>query len=212
MNRTSRGGARRAAFTLIELIVVLTGCSVVLGLTTSLLHQAMRSHRQSQEFIASERNAQRLARQFRLDVHSALAAAVEPPDTKDVPLLRLELPAGGTIDYQRQSDRIVRIAARPGEPTAREEYQFSTAMELDLQPVDSPPGWELTIIIAPPQPAEAIPTAPTRTRDAPLQLHVVAAVGRDLRYASAPSAVAEASETAPEPAASDIAGTPGESP
>lgn len=185
MNRpsTSRPDARRAAFTLIELLVVITGCSVVLGLTTSLLHQAMRSHRQSQDFAAMERNAQRLARQFRLDLHSAADATAEPPDRNDQSLLRLDLPAAGTIDYQRHSDRIVRIAAQPGEPTAREEYKFDADMELDLQPINTPPGWELTLVIAPPQPTEAIPTAPTRTRDATLQLNVAATLGRDHRHA-----------------------------
>src|SRR5688500_18291789 len=106
---------RRHGISLIELLAVLSGCSVVLGLTASLLHQTMRAQSHTRDFFDVERNAQRLARQFRSDVHAAAADSIDDIDAEGVSdgeLLRLQLPDGQTIRYQRAAEKIIRIASQ----------------------------------------------------------------------------------------------------
>src|SRR5215213_9134199 len=104
----------RRAISLIELLAVLSGCSVVLGLTASLLHQTMRAQSHTRDFFDVERNAQRLARQFRRDVHAAAADSidVDAADADDGELLRIQLPDGQSVAYQRAAEKIIRIASQ----------------------------------------------------------------------------------------------------
>ena len=114
----------RRAVSLIELLAVLSGCSIVLGLTASLLHQTMRAQSHTRDFFDVERNAQRLARQFRSDVHAAAADSIEADlaDAGDGVLLQMELPDGQSVAYRRTAEKITPAKAsqrRRGLPWAR---------------------------------------------------------------------------------------------
>jgi len=187
---------RRRGISLIELLAVLSGCSVVLGLTTSLLHQTMRAQSHTREFFDVERSAQRLARQFRSDVHAAATDSIDLIDAKDASdgeLLRLRLPDGQTIVYQRAAAKVIRIATQTGAATAREEYALSESMEIDVRQTDSPQRLVLSIASPPPLPSQSAPSSPVNVRAAMVHLEVEATPARDSRYA--------------EPAANDEEGT-----
>ncbi len=177
---------RRHGISLIELLAVLSGCSVVLGLTASLLHQTMRAQSHTRDFFDIERNAQRLARQFRSDIHSAAKDSIDDVDAEgfnDGELLRLLLPDGQTVSYQRAADKIIRIASQMDAPTAREEFVLSELMEVDVREADSPQRFVLSIISTPLQPSHAATSSPANIRAATVNLEVEATPARDLRYA-----------------------------
>ena len=184
---------RRRAISLIELLAVLSGCSVVLGLTASLLHQTLRAQSHTRDFFTVERNVQRLARQFRSDVHAAATDSIDLVDSEDInggELLRLQLPDGQTIAYQRSAAKVIRIVTQTDAPTAREEYTLSESMEIDVRRADSPQRLILSIASAPPLPSQDAPLSSTNLRAATVHLEVEAAPARNLRYAE-PAANAE---------------------
>lgn len=184
----------RRAISLIELLAVLSGCSVVLGLTASLLHQTMRAQSHTRDFFDVERNAQRLARQFRSDVHAAAANSIEADlaDAGEGVLLQMELPDGRSIAYQRGAEKIMRIASQADGPTAREEYALSESMEIDVRELDTPQRFVLSITSAPPQPSKDAPPSPASIRATPVNLQVEAIPARDLRYAAPATSAEEA--------------------
>jgi hypothetical protein len=185
---------RRRGISLIELLAVLSGCSVVLGQTASLLHQTMRAQSHTRDFFDVERNAQRLARQFRSDVHAAAADSIDDVDAEGASageLLRLQLPDGQTIAYQRAAEKIIRVASQADGPTAREEYALSESMEIDVRELDGPLRYALSITSTPPQPSKVAPPSPARIRATPVNLEVEAAPARDLRYAAPATSAGE---------------------
>ena len=181
--------SRRRGISLIELLAVLSGCSIVLGLTASLLHQTMRAQSHTRDFFDVERNAQRLARQFRSDVHAAAADSIDIDlaDAGDGVLVQMELSDGRSIAYQRAAEKIIRIASQADGPTAREEYALSESMEIDVRELDAPQRFVVSITTAPPQPSQEAPPSPASIRATPVNLQVEATPARDLRY-SAPAA------------------------
>jgi hypothetical protein len=174
---------RRRAISLIELLAVLSGCSLVLGLTASLLHQTMRSQTNTRRFFDVERNVQRLARQFRSDVHGSIETSADDEAGDDGQFLRLRFADGGAVEYQRHAEKIVRIASRDAAPTAREEYSLSETIVVDVRELESPDRWELSISTSPPQPKNQLPSAPMDIHESPIFLQVEAIPGRDLRHA-----------------------------
>ncbi|QDT75221.1 PulJ/GspJ family protein [Lacipirellula limnantheis] len=184
----------RRAISLIELLAVLSGCSVVLGLTASLLHQTMRAQSHTRDFFDVERNAQRLARQFRSDVHAAAVDSIDVDlaDAGDGVLLQMELPDGQSVAYQRAAEKIIRIASQTDGPTAREEYALSESIEIDVRELDAPRRVELSITSSPPQPSQEAPPSPASIRATPVNLKVDAIPARDLRYAAPATSAGEA--------------------
>ena len=180
---------RKRAISLVELLAVMSGCSLVLGLTASLVHQAMRSQSQTRYFFDVERNAQRLSRQFRIDVHGAVEASLNANFTDEGGEFRLRFPDGETVTYRREAEKIVRVVTSPpGEPRAREEYSFGAALTLEMTEVDNPPGWKLSVVAVPPSPSKNAPPASANIRAAPVRLQVLATLGRDLRFMPATEA------------------------
>lgn len=178
---------RRRAISLIELLAVLSGCSIVLGLTASLLHQTMRAQSHTRDFFTVERNAMRLSRQFRADVHAATANSIDvvADDAGDGALLRLQLPDGEVVEYQRDAEKIIRITSPGDAPTSREEYALSEAMAVTVREAGSPRRYQLSITSAAPQPTKETPLSSADVRATPISLEVEAAPARDLRYGAA---------------------------
>ena len=176
---------RRQAMTLIELLAVISACSVVLGLAASLLLTTMRSVNDTQRFFTGERNALRLARQFRADVHQADAAAIELTAADGVETLRLQFPDGQIVDYRQTNDRVLRLASLPDDRTAREEFILGDQLQVEFKELDAPRRWALRATANPLPTATNAQSTPVNVRETPLRLAIEAIPGRDHRYATA---------------------------
>ena len=66
----------RPGATLVELLIVMSACSVVLTTSAVVMHRVFRAHSQSQAFLASQRNGRRFAEQLRRDIHRATSADI----------------------------------------------------------------------------------------------------------------------------------------
>jgi hypothetical protein len=201
----------RRGVSLIELMVIMSAASAVLSTSAVILHRTMRSQEQTRYFFENEHAAQRLARQFRADVHGAVSlemiegavpnvdpeasAAAEPFLT-----LRLADSAGeddgevATIEYRRTATGILRTATRDDEPTAREDYAIASIARIQLREDVSPRRLVLTITA---DPADLHPKLGERTptiRDTPVNMEAVAIVGRDARFVPKAADDADVSE------------------
>ncbi|BBO35271.1 type II secretion system protein [Lacipirellula parvula] len=176
---------RRQAMTLIELLAVISACSVVLGLAASLLLTTMRSVNDTQRFFTGERNALRLARQFRADMHQADGAKIELAAEDGVETLRLQFPDGQTVDYRQNNDRVLRLASLPDDLTAREEFILGDQLQVEFKELDAPRRWVLRATANPLPTATDSTPGPRNVRKTPLRLAIEAIPGRDQRYATA---------------------------
>ena len=171
---------------LVELMVVMGGVSVVITTTAMLLHGVMRAQSESRRFFDDERTSSRLARQFRADAHAAARAAAPAGDC----LVAFTLADGRTIEYRHGDDRhrIERRLLPPGSeaPVAREGYSFAgpcaaavTVAEDDVHlevGADAPDG-----ALAPPG-VVGPPRSSAEAKRKPPALLVEATLGRDLRF------------------------------
>lgn len=173
----------RRALSLVELLVVMSGCSVVLTTSAALIHRAMHAQSRTRSFFDVERNALRLSGQFRRDVHRAIGTVANDPTDPDV-FLRLELPDHQTVAYRHADGRVVRTLSRSGSRTSREEFSFTSANALELRQEEAPRRLILTITGVP---DERLTTTGGRQfehfRDPPVSVRTEAVLGRDWRFA-----------------------------
>jgi len=122
----------RRGYSLIEMVVVLTSLVFMLGVCSVLLHGLMRLDRaeRSQRLIAVDRD--RLARQFRRDVHAAIRSIPAADDERqNEEVLELTLPEGEQIFYRAEPGRVVRSRKSPeSHVSGKEVYQIATGTQL----------------------------------------------------------------------------------
>jgi prepilin-type N-terminal cleavage/methylation domain-containing protein len=118
----SRTPSSRRGFTIVELMLVVSAVSLVLGLCAGLLHVLLRLDRIGRSHLAETATVGRLARQFRNDVHAATGA--KRLDVGDGPASKLELnlPGGRIILYEGREHALIRTQHQRDENDRRETY------------------------------------------------------------------------------------------
>jgi hypothetical protein len=135
----------RRAISLAELLVVMSTCSIILTMSASLIHRAMRAQSESRSFYHAERSALRLSRQIRHDVHLAKAVSIGSGDTGSDNLLRLEWADGRTVEYSYAEGEVLRLLSRPGGAVSREQFAFPAPVELSIRREVAPSRVVLTL-------------------------------------------------------------------
>ena len=128
---------RRRAMSLVELTVVMSSCTLILTLTTVLIHRVMRHQSQTRLFFDGQRSGMRLSEQFRRDVHEATTAV-----TTELPegvFLRLPGREEQSIDYQRTERGILRVKMAGEGISSRDEFRFPDAVEAVVRRQEAPP-------------------------------------------------------------------------
>lgn len=115
---------RRRGSALVELLLMLSACSVILTLSAALIHRAMHAQTKSRLMLDVERSSLRLGEHFRRDVHAATAAAAGQEAGGEGVLVRLELGGGGSIEYRHAAGRVERMSAMNDMVHAREAFVF----------------------------------------------------------------------------------------
>ena len=115
MNRTRRG------FSLIEMLVVIAVMSVMVTLGTITIALLMRSERNGGDALVAAQAANRLARQFRDDVHAAQAATLDAKDHNH-PILTLQANGVDRVSWSRVEAGVRRTVA--GELAGIETYRL----------------------------------------------------------------------------------------
>ncbi len=114
----------RRGMSLIELILIMTALTMVLGLCTGLIHAVLRLDRTGRSYVVEATTIGRLSRQFRGDVHAARRARPVGGEGKGAlaPGLELALPGERTIRYQARDRSLVRTQQHGDALERRETY------------------------------------------------------------------------------------------
>jgi hypothetical protein len=171
----------RRAVSLVELLVVMSACTVVLTLSSVLLVRAMRIQMQSRVHCDIERNSLRLSNQFRRDAHEAKSVRSSRDELEGDTVLRIHLTNGKQVEYSYIAGRVVRLSTENGKYVSREEFTFPATCELSVRELESPPRISLTIATNQDLAAPFDGVSTARSIAPPVSLHVEGRLGRDRR-------------------------------
>ncbi len=157
----------RRAHTLIELCVTMSVGSALMMTTVGLLHQSLSLASIARERAEVQRTVDRLANDFRHDVH--LASAVTNSVAEQVEFTRDD---GAVIRYSADEQRIQRTERLDDAIVRRASYSFDQAIAIRFETVDSPR--RVSIVLEP----AAFSEGPRRT---PVH-RITAVVGRRLAH------------------------------
>jgi hypothetical protein len=161
----------RQGASLVELLLVLSSCTVILTMSAGLIHRMLHVQSRTRAFVDGERSALRLASQFRRDVHEATSAVADADQLNAGELLRLIEPAEQTVVYLGQPGAIVRLLTEGGRSVAREEYRFAGEFRPEIRR-ETPGLIVLTLASLPKQtvPLEGVPRKSTEALPVSLQI------------------------------------------
>ena len=114
---------RSRGFTLIEMVLVIGGVTVVLGLVAGLLHILLRLDRYGRNYLNDSMAISRLGEQLRSDVRRASDAAASPNDSPATAKLVLTAPSDPTVTYTWEGSILKREETSDGKPTRFETYR-----------------------------------------------------------------------------------------
>jgi hypothetical protein len=171
---------RPQGFSIVELITVLGGVTVLLSLTAVLLTRAMQSQSQTRHYFEAQRHALDLSEQFRHDVHQARSAELDRAALKEKELVRLTFDEDETVAYMRIENGLARVLAKADQQISREEYELGGLIEPDVRQKDSPTRLVLSMT-SPDVAASGPDEPPARIREKPVLLRAEAALGGDWR-------------------------------
>ncbi|HEY4761509.1 MAG TPA: prepilin-type N-terminal cleavage/methylation domain-containing protein, partial [Thermoguttaceae bacterium] len=114
--------SRRLGFTLIEMVIVVGMSTVLAGMAVTILFALMKSHNIGREHLENSRTLNRLAIQFRRDVHATQEAGAVYKE--GILELRLASQGGMTIRYQCLEERIDRLQLQGDKLISLESYML----------------------------------------------------------------------------------------
>ena len=109
IRRAQSGTHKRRGVSLIEMLVVISMMTIVIGLVGMTFHLLLRSERLVAQSFVTERTISRLAIQFRDDVHQSEIGALSSGSESDKPVLTLANSSGTQIRYQVIADGLARV-------------------------------------------------------------------------------------------------------
>jgi len=140
---------RRRGYSLIEILVVITVGSVMLGVAVAMLHTLMQVQEDSREWLRYHTTLGRLGRQFRCDVHAAVG--FQPPEAKpggDPPTpWQLDFKPDRVVRYRVDQRGLIRTEQTGGNLLRREAFWLpdDRAVSIRLQAETRPPIVSLSI-------------------------------------------------------------------
>ena len=121
--------ARRKAFTLVELLTVMTVFSAIFGTVMLTLYAMQKTSRGFTDGIATSAQQQRFDTQLRVDAHQSRDAELKANPGDAAPtLLELTLSDNQVVKYQLYEDRIERQAFSLGNVVHQELYSVSPVL------------------------------------------------------------------------------------
>ena len=141
----------RRGFTIIEMLVVISISTVLMGMGILLLHVLLKHQNTGREHLQSCRNINRLAEQFRRDVHAT--REISAGGKEGIMEIQPTSAEGTTIRWQCFAGRIERTERQGDKIMGRESYLLWPATEAALQLQSQPDASVACIIISPKQQA-----------------------------------------------------------
>ena len=163
----------RRGITLIEVLIVVTGVTMMLGLCAVSIQLLMRLNGDGVSRYGTAVALERLARQMRADAHSSESGQldVDPKADGKPASLRLTLNPDHMVTYQSQEGAVVRTESAAGKVVRRESYSL-------------PAGGAARFLLREEGPSRLVALVVTRgpgksQTEPPRPLEVVAQIGKD---------------------------------
>jgi prepilin-type N-terminal cleavage/methylation domain-containing protein len=134
MKKTKNG------FTLIELLVVMSVGSLLMGLAIQVLERAMTISTNTAEQLDEARNVNRLADQFRRDIHLANDVDLETPEQLIVNL------DGEAITYTFLEQSVNRVGVASDGITRREQFALGDRRSVTFSEMSAPDRVSLSVL------------------------------------------------------------------
>ena len=178
----------KRGFTLIEMVVAISICATLAGIAVLLLHALVKSHKTGREHLEYCHTINRLAEQFRADVHAMQKTASDNNET--VFDLQSESADDTKIRFQCFKDRIDRTELQGEKVVRQESYMLPPDMEASIKTQSFSDATIARIIISPKDKMETGVSSGSE-RVAILfatPVRIEAALGRDSRLSKIQSA------------------------
>ncbi len=118
------GAHNRRGVSLIEMVVVISMLTVVIGLVGMTFHLLLRSEKLVTQSFVTERTISRLSIQFRDDVHQSETGVLTSGSENDKPTLTLGNTSGYQIRYVVIANGLVRLIETHDQVTARDDFRL----------------------------------------------------------------------------------------
>ena len=178
---------KRRGVSLLEAVIAMSGLTLLLSMTGVLLHRGMQAQAQTRHFHDYERDAIRLANQFRADVHRARSTSPAEGKAGGQALIQLTFDEGEMAAYESEASVIRRTLSRDDEVISREVYRITPHSNVSVRQEQSPPRWVLAVEHEKDRPTPGPNDPPVDVRAAPVDFQVEAVMGRDGRFAEPPA-------------------------
>lgn len=193
---------RRRGASLIELMVVISMLTVVLGLVGVLFHRMFQAEQLSTRTTMAEITTMRLADQFRRDIHAAETVKRSEATGETLPTLELKYSGDApTVLYTGGLNKIHRDVMRGQKSIAHETYRLPgcrvTFPESPTEPEAADSGKHASFVTLYLERPQSTATAATQARPPLRGIVIDAELGRDQRLAAALSRPRSAEEKAP---------------
>lgn len=177
--RCNRPGCRRGV-SLVELLIVISVATVIVGICATTIHLLLRSERDQSRALRTAATLSRLSEVFREDVHATSKAVIEAVDGKAAHLTLTDAD-GRQIVYLPEENRLQRIETARDVEVHRDTYHFPSGTSVRVETDESPRMVRVAIDVA-----AAIPhqMPEGRNRLAPSRTVLIEALSnRDHRFA-----------------------------
>jgi len=165
----------RRGYTLVEMLVVITISTVMLGVAVQVLYLLARLERGGREHVNRATIVARLADQFRSDVHAALRPM--PTDGAEKNQWQFALAGDRTVTYRALPGEVERREQIAGEPARQESYVLPADAAAEIAIRTDPAPAIASLVITLPGPAAA--TGP--------EIRIEAVLSRDHRFVKPPN-------------------------
>lgn len=168
-----RSGLARRGITIIEVLIVVTGVTMMLGLCAVSIQLLMRLNGDGVSRYGTAVAFERLARQMRVDAHSSETGqlGVDGNAEGKPASLRLTLNPDHTVAYQSQEGAVVRTESAAGKVVRRESYSLPTGGAAQFLLREEGPSRLVAVVVT---------RGPGKSQtEPPRPLEVVAQIGKD---------------------------------
>ena len=138
-SRQERERRSRRGITLIEVLVLVTGVAVMLGLCAVTIQLLLRLHADSQARVSSTMVLERLARQLREDAHASESARLGTRDAKPTaaqPSLAFSVKEAHSISYIVGEHKVARDETILGKRIRHESYSLERGQLARFELID----------------------------------------------------------------------------
>src|SRR5262245_48709561 len=131
VNSPHIASARRAGYSLTEVLVVMTVASAMIGMSGTMIHRLLAAEHEASRAARFAVSLARLSRSFRADIRAA--RSVELPSDENAPAVLLaNLEDGHTIRYELDANLVTRVESRNGSQSHRDVFHFAPGSQMRL--------------------------------------------------------------------------------